>query len=302
MDAGHDATRKRKIVFDDDCKHFLAFAETPGNSGVCLRRLKLPSLCFTQRVCTSPRSSASRAHTMAVVCGADFTIALTENSDVWSLGEGENGQLGLGTTKHQYNPAWVSGRDFFKEPVVLADAGTRHAACVTSKGVLYTWGNGKHGELGYGFQEIRLISQQINLATHGGQPAVMVSCGESHTVLLTEAECVWTCEDGRFGKLGHGNDNLQLTLKLVSILKGSRPVHMSMVASGCHHSVALTSGGQVFTWGRAQSGSLGVTEASVVCTSMVKQQAKFSPRIDSCQLRRPEVLLRRESVLEARNL
>jgi len=76
----------------------LAFAETPGNFGVCLRRLKLPSLCFAQRVCTSPRPSASRAQTIAVACGAKFTIALTENSDVWSFGEGENGQLGLGTT------------------------------------------------------------------------------------------------------------------------------------------------------------------------------------------------------------
>jgi len=118
---------------------------------------------------------------------------------------------------------------------------------VTSKGVLYTWGNGKHGEPGDRFQEIRLNPQQINSATHGGEPAVMVSCGTSHTVVLTEAGCVWTCGDGQFGKLGHGNNKLQLTLKLVSILEGSRPVRMSMVASGCHHSVTLTSRGQVFT-------------------------------------------------------
>jgi len=120
---------------------------------------------------------------MAVACGADFTIALTENGDVWSLGEGENEQLGLGTTEHQYKPEWVGGHDVFKEPVVLVAAGRTHAACVTSKGVLftskgllYTWGNGKHGELGDGFQEMRLIPQQINSALHGGQPVVMVSC------------------------------------------------------------------------------------------------------------------------------
>ena len=89
---------------------------------------------------------------MAVTCGlADFTIALTDNGDVWSFGEGEDGQLGLGTTGHQNNPAWVGGRDVFKEPVVLVVAGWTHAACVTSKGVLYTCGNGKHGDLGDGF-------------------------------------------------------------------------------------------------------------------------------------------------------
>ena len=95
----------------------------------------------------------------------------------------------------------------FKEPVVLVAAGSTHAACVTSKGVLYTWGNGKHGELGDGFQEIRLNPQQINLATHGGEPAVMVSCGASHTVVLTEAGCVWTSGDGQFGKLGMETTN-----------------------------------------------------------------------------------------------
>ena len=103
-----------------------------------------------------------------------------------SLGEGENGQLGLGTTEHQYKPVWVGGRDVFKEPVVLVATGTTHAACVTSMGVLFTWGNGKHSELGDGFQEIRLIPQQINSALHRGQPVVMVSCGASHTVVLTE--------------------------------------------------------------------------------------------------------------------
>jgi len=92
------------------------------------------------------------------------------------LCEGEHGQLCLGTTK-QYKSAWVGGRDVFKEPVVVVAAGTAHAACVTSNSVLFTWGNGKHGELGDGFQEIRLIPQQMNPAMHGGQPAVMVSCG-----------------------------------------------------------------------------------------------------------------------------
>jgi len=57
-----------------------------------------------------------------------------------------------------------------KNLLVLVAAGRRHTACVTSKGVLFTWGNARHGELGDGFQERRLIPQQINSALHGGQP------------------------------------------------------------------------------------------------------------------------------------
>jgi len=64
------------------------------------------------------------------------------------------------------------------------------------QGCFVYMGNGKHGELGDGFQEIRLNPQQINLATHGGEPTIMVSCGASHTVVLTEDGCVWTWGDG----------------------------------------------------------------------------------------------------------
>ena len=87
----------------------------------------------------------------------------------------------------------------------------------------------------------------------------MVSCGSRHTLVLTEAGCVWTCEDRTFGKIGYGNKELQLTLKLVSMFEesglepGSRFQRMYMVAAGIDHSVALTSWGQVFylgTWKR----------------------------------------------------
>ena len=58
----------------------------------------------------------------------------------------------------------------------------------------------------------------LAVALHGGQPAVMVSCGVSHTVVLTEAGCVWTSGNGQYGKLGHGNDEPQLTLNFPQIL------------------------------------------------------------------------------------
>ena len=207
---------------------------------------------------------------MSVACGHNFTLALTQIGEVWSFGSGDDGQLGLGDTGHRLKPAWVGGRDFFEHPVILVAGGMAHAACVTSKGVLYTWGNGENGVLGDGFLKMRLIPVQISSAMHGGQPAVMVSCGARHTLVLTEAGSVWTCGNGIFGKLGHGNEERQLTLKLVSMFEesglepGSAFQRMSMVAAGVDHSVALSSGGQVFTWGRAKNGCLGVTENSVV--------------------------------------
>ena len=103
------APRRHHAIDEPACEDDKPPSASPRKSGVCLRRLKLPSLSCAQRVCTSPRPSVFR-QTIAVACGADFTTALIDNGDVWSLDEGEDGQLGLGTTGHQNKPAWVGGR------------------------------------------------------------------------------------------------------------------------------------------------------------------------------------------------
>ena len=54
-------------------------------------------------------------------------------------------------------------------------------------------------------------------------------------------------------------------------------------------SVALTSGGQVFTWGRAKFGSLGVTEASVVCSIYGESEIFTEDRFVPTQVARSSV-------------
>ena len=59
VDAGPDATRKRKVAFHDDCKHFLAFAETwefwsvPASPEVAKLVLFTPGLYLSKAVCIS---------------------------------------------------------------------------------------------------------------------------------------------------------------------------------------------------------------------------------------------------------
>jgi len=195
---------------------------------------------------------------MAVACGYKFTAVVSDQGDLWAFGEGAHGQLGLGTNANQLLPACVGGADevFDGKAVVMVAAGRRHTACVTAKGTLWTWGNGGFGKLGHGNREPRQRPTQLGKEMYGGSPAVIVACGDNHMLVLTAVGLVWSCGDGEFGRLGHGEMAEKLVLTLVGA-EGFRGAQIVMVAAGGPHSVALGAEGRVWTWGCGKQGQLG---------------------------------------------
>jgi len=142
-----------------------------------------------------------RKQVMAAACGFAFTAAVTEKGKVcvWDWDDGCNGR-----------DDWVADDNF-----VLIAAGLRHAACVAADGGLYTWGNGDYGQLGHGDEKgrrrpMRLCKEFLS------SPAIMVACGDSHTLVLTEACTVLTCGYGSNGRLGHGDTVDKMRLQLVT--------------------------------------------------------------------------------------
>jgi len=80
---------------------------------------------------------------MAVACREGFTAVVREHGDLWALGKGNYGQLGLGIDADQLLPALVGGADevFDGEAIVMVAAGPKFTACVTAKGTLWTLGS-----------------------------------------------------------------------------------------------------------------------------------------------------------------
>nr|XP_023679734.1 X-linked retinitis pigmentosa GTPase regulator-like isoform X1 [Paramormyrops kingsleyae]XP_023679735.1 X-linked retinitis pigmentosa GTPase regulator-like isoform X1 [Paramormyrops kingsleyae] len=83
-----------------------------------------------------------------VACGGGHTVALTER-DIYSFGMGQFGQLGHGTFVFQASlPRLVD--HFQKGKVRQVVCGENHSAVITDSGLLYTFGDGRHGKLGLG--------------------------------------------------------------------------------------------------------------------------------------------------------
>ena len=84
-------------------------------------------------------------------CGRDFTVAVTEDGELFAWGEGGRGHLGLGAVLDQQQPARAGGPEMFdNQRIRLAAAGWSHLAVVAEDGAVYTCGRGNSGQLGLG--------------------------------------------------------------------------------------------------------------------------------------------------------
>uniref|UniRef100_A0A8C8F397 X-linked retinitis pigmentosa GTPase regulator n=1 Tax=Oncorhynchus tshawytscha TaxID=74940 RepID=A0A8C8F397_ONCTS len=83
-----------------------------------------------------------------VSCGGEHTVALTKE-DVYTFGRGQHGQLGHGTFLFEAHlpKALVHFRN---GRVSHVTCGENHTAVITDSGILYTFGDGRHGKLGLG--------------------------------------------------------------------------------------------------------------------------------------------------------
>ncbi|XP_049779795.1 serine/threonine-protein kinase Nek8 [Schistocerca cancellata] len=129
-----------------------------------------------------------------------------------------------------------------------------HFIVLTSELVVYTWGEGKKGQLGHGDTEL-WKSQPEPVEALKGKSVHRVGAGDGYSVFVSDSGMLMTCGDGTFGCLGHGDWNNCLRPKLVENLLS---VDVIMLASAAQHVVILSADGDLFSWGRGDGGRLGI--------------------------------------------
>ncbi|XP_076043188.1 alsin-like isoform X2 [Oratosquilla oratoria] len=70
------------------------------------------------------------------------------NSEVWTWGSGNKGQLGLGDNNHRTSPCNVIPLNH--QGIIKVVCGSHHAAALTIDGQIYSWGDNASGQLGVG--------------------------------------------------------------------------------------------------------------------------------------------------------
>lgn len=152
--------------------------------------LKIPSSCKMVSACD------------------DHSLVLLDNHNVLSFGANDHGQLGREMVSNDIvhfliNPTHFQNSSSEVEKVVFIEAGWHHSAAITESGLLFTWGEGRHGQLGLGHTRGSRVPFLVNKFPNGKSPTfATVSCGDSFTVAMTTTGELWAFGSPDYGKLG----------------------------------------------------------------------------------------------------
>ncbi|XP_054328062.1 X-linked retinitis pigmentosa GTPase regulator isoform X14 [Pongo pygmaeus] len=117
-----------------------------------------------------------------VACGGEHTVVLTENA-VYTFGLGQFGQLGLGTFLFETSEPKVI-ENIRDQTISHISCGENHTALITDIGLMYTFGDGRHGKLGLGLENFTnhfiptLCSNFLRFIVK------LVACGGCHMVVF----------------------------------------------------------------------------------------------------------------------
>ncbi|EPS68384.1 hypothetical protein M569_06389, partial [Genlisea aurea] len=171
--------------------------------------------------------------------------------EIWSWGAGTDGQLATGKLQDEFYPQRLRNL----RPIASLSCGGAHAIALCKNGRVLTWGRGSSGQLGHGETAGRLHPTAVK--TLENSLIVDVSAGWNHSAFVSEDGGIFTCGDGSFGKLGHGNHTSQCFPLQLSHFARHR---IKKVACGTRHTLVLLGGkNQVYAFGAGKRGQLGIS-------------------------------------------
>jgi len=125
---------------------------------------------------------------------------------------------------------------------------------MTRDGNVFSQGSGLFCNTGLGGSS---NSQQLTLLKSlNDKRAVQIACGRSHSLVLTDKGYLYAWGRGFEGQLG-----LSESIEIASVPQYVKFFHgefVSSIAAGAYYSLAVTDRGDMFSWGEAKMGQLGV--------------------------------------------
>jgi alpha-tubulin suppressor-like RCC1 family protein len=184
-----------------------------------------------------------------VSAGEAMSVALHADGTVWTWGSNLDGNLGDGSSILKRS---VPGKVPGLPRITQVSAGFAHVLARGADGSVWAWGLNSSGQLGDGKDPSSEASARtpVRVLLSG---AVQVSAGGISSVAVGPNGEVWTWGSNSFGQLGN-HSPLRFSATPVRALT---PDHITQVAAGNRHVLALRLDGSVWAWGLNSNGQLG---------------------------------------------
>jgi len=124
----------------------------------------------------------------------------------------------------------------------------------TPTGRVYACGEGIAGRLGLGNSSNASVPMLVHQLSDYVVKKIAVHSGGKHVMAITQDGKLFSWGEGEDGKLGHGDTLSRHSPTLVTTLASKR---ISDIGCGSSHSAAVTSCGELYTWGLGDYGRLG---------------------------------------------
>lgn len=208
-----------------------------------------------------------------VACGYGFSVfVVNETNGISLFGTGINTDSQLGFHKHVGDKNKPIEILIYPAPIVLpkqcendklqaivAAAGRAHTVVLMDNGTVFTLGNNSYGQCGRKVIEEEKYAgssliHKVDAEVLQNKKVVDVTCGQDHTMLITDCGTVFSCGWGADGQTGLNHYKNQDVLKCVEgDIKNEKIIKISCAADCV---LALNKNGDVFGWGNSEYGQL----------------------------------------------
>ena len=217
-------------------------------------------------------------------CGGDFVVMITEKENLLMYSTADR--------KLKHDTKTLETFELPTTKFVNVSAGKTHAVALDDNGSVWTWlmyestrsvnaNTTIDTETVLGREGNRTIPRslgneafKVNNIQHASTAAVMVACGRRHTMVLMKDGTVWTFGFGGFGQLGHDSCLPELKPKRIDPCMFHNK-NIVMVAAGEFHSMAVSTSGDIYTWGSSRDGQLGHGRIQLVVATPLMIERRF---------------------------
>ncbi|XP_026743457.1 regulator of chromosome condensation-like, partial [Trichoplusia ni] len=235
-----------------------AFRDSHGSMGLVMRgRAGKP--------CAAPERLPLPEPAADIASGGDHLVILTTSGAVYTMGCGEQGQLGRLSqrsasrdARQGFSALLVPARVTLKAGASRVWAGYHATVVQDSNDKMFAWGLNNYGQLGITGEKRKtaLFSPtECDAFSSHNTTWTSVACGQHHTIALDangQVYAIGRCEYGRLG-LGDRAGDAEV-LEPIPKLQNKKVV---CIAAGTSNSFAVTDTGEVFSWGMGSEGQLG---------------------------------------------
>eukprot|EP00965_Chrysotila_dentata_P011007 358093-Pleurochrysis_carterae.AAC.3 len=165
-----------------------------------------------------------------VAFGKQHFVACTTSGDVYTCGNGADGQLGSGSRSASAELRLVT--QLAEKQIIQVACGDVHTLALSAAGDMFSWGGGFEGQLGLGKLEVTLTPRYISKLQ--GTSIMQIAAGARHSAALSQDGRIFCWGDNYCGQLAAGRravlDNCRVPCPVLSLQVASASTRMMLTA------------------------------------------------------------------------